>query len=234
MGAWGHIQPGTFDMPMSASTAIGQLGYDPIAWIPVINQYLQINCACADWALTSAGAGDDGSYGGFNIKDFLENKETWWLDWPVDHYNPIAPKPVFEIMEAINNEMELVDGYSHDNDVPWWPANEISHIIISPVSVDGLQTIGEPIIQMSKHLLVNSDGSINNYSFTLSPGLYALKMFVPDYGFIDYYFEIDQTSVQSYPLSSYLNVTIFPVPLSDNQDLTVHSTAIFNLNYVSI
>lgn len=123
------------------------------------------------------------------------------------------------------------DGYQHDNNIPWWPSNEVSHLLIFPVSVDGTLTSGEPILQISKHLLVNEDGTINSYSLGLNAGLYTVKLFVADYGLIDIFFEVDEYTVQSYPISNYLDVEIFPVPISANETLTVAANSNFTMNY---
>jgi len=78
---------------------------------------------------------------------------------------------------------------------------------------------------------VNEDGSINSFNFTLEPGLYTLKMFVSDYGILDFYFEVDENSLQSFPLSNYLDVSIFPVPLTANETLSVVAISNFTMKY---
>jgi hypothetical protein len=56
-------------------------------------------------------------------------------------------------------------------------------------------------------------------------------MYVAEYGFMDMFFEVEQTTLQAYPQSNYLSVDIFPVPLGANQTLSVVANSSFNLNY---
>lgn len=240
LGKWGNHGGTTFETPDSGSSLVGDLGqasYGPPytttipnlqGWVNLINTFTNIDCACApitNFTGPGGGAGTGGSGSGGSGVLWKWSTYNFFLD------NPIAPNPttVFETLEAIREIFSLNEDYEHDNNIPWWPASEASHIFIFPLSVNG-ELGGEPI-QLSKHMVVNEDGTINSFSFNLNRGLYLIKIYSPEYGFLDKYIEIEQSGTQTYPFSNYFNATIYPIPLSSNQNLTVSATTLFNMTY---
>lgn len=224
-GFWEEIGSDWFTTAHDASHYFSQWGTAPgTAWYELINQKLGIDCNCLP--IPSNGNSSGGVNSGSNWKEWFDKLQASVVrKWEKPN------SPLFPLLEEFHNELVNEQSYNHDNDIPWWPANEVSHIMVFPLSVDGSTNSENPIIQISKNQVINEDGSINNYSFGLEPGLYTAKMFVSDYGFIDLYFEVDEYAVQSYPISSYLNVEIFPVPFTDNQTLTVKASSNFTMNY---
>jgi len=225
-GFWKDKDGDWFETTSDGSHYLSQFGNEPsVGWINLINQKLGIECACNPIPSND------------NDNDPDDNGRTGWHE---EWYNDFAHlennwgkpvTPIFELLEAIRIDLSNKRDYSHDNDIPWWPSNEVTHLLIFPISVDGTEAIGEPILQISKHLVVNEDGSINSYSLELEPGLYTVKMFIKDYGLMDVFFEVNEYSIQSYPISNYLNVEIFPVPITANETLTVKANSNFTMNY---
>jgi hypothetical protein len=231
LGQWG-IDGGVYEWETAMQGSYhGGLYTTASATAGFVNQYLNLGLQCISNPAAPGGSSSGGSGGSGNgssmddaitaMNEFLERGIS----------GPTAPpKPFFEIMEAMHGDIATaIDGYDHDTDVPWWPANEVTHIFVFPVSLEH-EIIGDPI-QMSKHLLVNADGTINNYSLTLNQGLYVAKLFIPDHGFVEAYFESESNSVQSFPLTNYLTAEIYPVPLSADQNLTVLATTTFSMSY---
>lgn len=246
LGAWGQSGGASFETVDSGTFIAGQLGVsngssnsvvmpNQQGWITLINQFLNIGCACAP-VPNYTGPGSGNSSSGFNITGSYNGSA--WLDawykyfeyWFENGGNvPSNPKPIFPSLQDLRSFVTSFDGYEHDNDVPWWPANEVSHIFIHPISTDGFMT--ENPIQLSKHLLTNEDGTLNNYAFHLNEGLYLVRLFVANLGLFDMYIDIEDSGVQSFPLSNYLTTQIFPVPLTDNQDLLVVASTAFKMTY---
>jgi len=225
-GFWKDKDGDWFETTSDGSHYLSQFGNEPsVGWINLINQKLGIECACNPIPSNDNDndPDDNGSTGWHEewYNDFAHLENNWG--------KPVTP--IFELLEAIRIDLSNKRDYSHDNDIPWWPSNEVTHLLIFPISVDGTEAIGEPILQISKHLVVNEDGSINSYSLELEPGLYTVKMFIKDYGLMDVFFEVNEYSIQSYPISNYLNVEIFPVPITANETLTVKANSNFTMNY---
>jgi hypothetical protein len=231
-GFWKDKDGDWFETTGDGSHYLSQYGTNPtsVGWLNLINQKLGIECACNP--IPSSGSGQPNIGGGYSGS---------WLEWLEKLKKAVQKKntntwakpnePIFSMLESIRDDMEQEDGYEHDNVVPWWPANAVSHLMIFPISVDSTESTLEPILQISKHLVVNEDGSINSYSLELEPGLYSIKMFIEDYGLMDVFFEVNEYSIQSYPISNYLNVEIFPVPIAANETLTVKAKSNFTMKY---
>jgi hypothetical protein len=229
LGRWIPNSDDSFDHVVSGAEAHYTLGTNPYissGWISFLSQNIQFSSPLQCTHLAT-GSSTPTSPGGTSQDPSVD---TWAIHLYMKEHNYLINRPIFETLEAIRNKFSEDDKYSHDNTIPWWPANEIKHLMVFPISVDGMVS-SEPIVQISKHLVVNQDGSINSYAFNLNPGLYALSFYIPEEGLVELLFEVNESTVQTYPMSNYLNANIFPNPVSSNQDIIVQTTTLFNIHY---
>lgn len=231
LGNWIPQNGSTFSTSFSGTSALSSLSNNPYisgAWLSFLNSNISFNTPLQCFHLPT------GTSTPFPPGTVNQNPSTKPapVEYLVIENNWTKPNlPVFDILQEIHDGHLEIENYVFDTPIPWWPGNEITHILVFAIDAQGNYASNEPIVQMSKHLLVNPDSTLNNFSFSLNPGLYTLKMWKPEAGFVDYYFQVEQTTTQNYPLSNYLDVTIYPVPLSANQNLTVSATTDFGLSY---
>jgi len=100
------------------------------------------------------------------------------------------------------------------------------------LSIGRLDKIMAPITLLTSDLF-GPNGEYNKPNFTLEPGLYSIGLILDDGMYVPIYKEFKKTVSFSRNLSEFLNATISPVPIEENEfNLHLEANATLKFDYI--
>lgn len=145
-----------------------------------------------------------------------------------------TPKPSFDVfkhLEKISGGHDI-EGYDNTTGIPWWPSDSVLMMNFFKLDVSN-PAEDNSIAKMSfrKDSLFSPNGSPVSTNFTLEKGLYEINYLLNDGLNFPLIFEVLEKTTQSYALSNYLSINIFPVPINKDGSYSVNFDAKATLKF---
>jgi hypothetical protein len=138
---------------------------------------------------------------------------------------------IFSELERISGGYGI-DGFDNTTGIPWWPSDSIIMMNFFKLDVSN-PTEDNSIAKMSfrKDSLFSPNGSPVSTNFTLEKGLYEIDLMLKGGVSIPLIYEVQEKTTQSYALSNYLSINIFPVPINKDGSYSVNFDAKATLKF---
>lgn len=170
-------------------------------------------------------------------KEEVDSKGKWITNYVYESKDKDKQLPpsrdLFGFFEAISGSQGL-QLFENNTGTPWWPSDSVLRLAIYKLDVATPdEDISNALFTANRDSLYDADGTPISTEFTINPGLYMIDYLLTDGISFPLIFDVEEKTVFHYPLSNFLDVQIYPVPINANGEYTVEliASASLEVNY---
>lgn len=162
-------------------------------------------------------------------KEEADSKGKWITNYVYESKDKDKQLPpsrdLFGFLEAVSGNQGL-QLFENNTGTPWWPSDSVLRLAIYKLDVaTPNEDISNALFTAVRDSLFDEHGTPISTEFTMNPGLYMIDYMLTDGISFPLIFDVEEKTTFNYPLSNYLDVHIYPVPIQSNGEYSVELTA---------